>query len=70
MYANLAGEQINPPWHLDRVDQRDLPLDQVYRWRDDADGTDVEIFVLDTYVSFPSVLSHVGLSRSTVTYYV
>lgn len=48
MYANLAGEQINPPWHLDRVDQRDLPLDQVYRWRDDADGTDVEIFVLDT----------------------
>jgi subtilisin family serine protease len=43
------GEQLNPPsWGLDRIDQRDLPLDSVYRYPNGAPG--VRAYVLDTGV--------------------
>lgn len=40
------GAQPDPPWHLDRVDQRHLPLDGSYTYPGDAAGTDV--YVVDS----------------------
>lgn len=43
------GEQINPPsWGLDRIDQRNLPLDLRYRYVTEA--ANVHAYVLDTGV--------------------
>lgn len=40
--------QRNPPsWGLDRVDQRDLPLDRSYTWPESA-GRGVTVYVIDT----------------------
>ncbi len=43
----LVGDQANPPsWGLDRVDQRNLPLNNNYHW--DFDGTGVRVYVIDS----------------------
>ena len=46
----IASEntQNEPPWGLDRVDQRNLPLDDVYNY--DATGDGVTIFIADSGV--------------------
>ncbi len=47
--VRVAGEQRNPPsWGLDRVDQRRLPLDDLYRYPDTA--SNVTVYVVDTGV--------------------
>jgi subtilisin family serine protease len=46
--VHAMGEQVNPPWGLDRVDQRDLPLDARYRYPNEAQGATA--YVLDTGV--------------------
>ncbi|MEK6410976.1 MAG: S8 family peptidase [Acidobacteriota bacterium] len=39
--------QLNPPsWGLDRIDQRDLPVDSSYSYT--KDGTGVNVYVIDT----------------------
>ena len=35
-------------WGLDRIDQRQLPLDDTYMLADDVDGSGVHVYILDT----------------------
>jgi len=47
--VHALGEQVNPPsWGLDRIDQRDLPLNGTYRYPNEA--PDVTAYVIDTGV--------------------
>ncbi|MEU4999634.1 S8 family peptidase [Streptomyces sp. NPDC021622] len=46
--VSLDHTQKNPPsWGLDRIDQRDLPLDKSYTWPESA-GQGVTAYVIDT----------------------
>ena len=46
----IAGTQTNPPWGLDRIDQRDLPLNSSYTYPDVTQ--EVRAYVLDTGIRF------------------
>lgn len=47
--ARRLAEQSGATWGLDRVDERDLPLDKVYRNKDShKDGQGTHVYVLDT----------------------
>ena len=53
--------QANATWGLDRIDQRDLPLDTRYNYA--ADGTGVTVFVIDSgintsHVEFAGRINH------------
>jgi subtilisin family serine protease len=41
-----AGQQTGATWGIDRIDQRDRPLDGVYNY--DADGSGVTAYIIDT----------------------
>ncbi|MEM9383463.1 MAG: S8 family peptidase [Pseudomonadota bacterium] len=44
--SRIVGDQSNPTWGIDRVDERSLPLDNNYHW--DFTGSGVEVYVIDT----------------------
>jgi len=44
----LAGQQSDAPWGLDRIDQRDLPLDTIYQF--DTQGSGVHVYIIGTGV--------------------
>ncbi len=46
--VKLAGTEIDPPYGLDRIDQRDLPLSRSYTYA--TAGTGVRAYVIDTGV--------------------
>lgn len=45
-----AYNQSNPTWGLDRVDQRSLPLDNMYRY-DSKAGAGVDAYIVDTGIN-------------------
>ncbi|GAB3224473.1 serine protease [Glycomyces halotolerans] len=44
--VSIADTQTNPTWGLDRIDQRDLPLDNAYTYV--GDGSGVTAYIVDT----------------------
>ncbi|WP_258903848.1 S8 family peptidase [Actinokineospora sp. UTMC 2448] len=45
--ARAADTQTNPPWGLDRIDQRDRPLNQSYTYPSQG-GTGVTVYIIDS----------------------
>ena len=45
-----SDTQPNPPWGLDRIDQRDLPLNGTYRYGRTGQG--VNVFIIDTGIYY------------------
>lgn len=45
-FISVSATQLNSPWHLDRVDQRALPLDTNYGYG--TSGANTHIYILDT----------------------
>jgi subtilisin family serine protease len=44
--VELSTTQTNPPWGLDRIGQRDLPLNQTYSYT--TTGAGVNVYIIDT----------------------
>jgi subtilisin family serine protease len=47
---SISGSQSGATWGIDRVDQRDLPLNQTYTW--DATGNGVTAYIIDTGILY------------------
>jgi subtilisin family serine protease len=62
----LKATQTGAPWHLDRSDQRDLPLSSTYNHN--FDGTGVHVFVIDTGLraTHQEFAGRIGISHDTV----
>jgi aqualysin 1 len=44
----LATTQFNPPWGLDRIDQRDRPINGAYSFSNVNTGDGVHVYIIDT----------------------
>lgn len=60
--VKLAATQFDPPYGVDRVDQRDLPLSRSYTYTATTAGTGVRAYVIDTGTrrDHPEFLSRVA----------
>ncbi|CRK56037.1 Alkaline serine exoprotease A precursor [Alloactinosynnema sp. L-07] len=48
--VKMLTDQLNPTWGLDRVDQRDLPLNQKYTYNNGA--SNVTAYIIDTGINY------------------
>ncbi|RZQ64848.1 S8 family peptidase [Amycolatopsis suaedae] len=48
--ARVAGVQDNPTWGIDRIDQKNLPLDRKYNYANTA--PDVTVYIVDTGIRY------------------
>jgi aqualysin 1 len=48
--VSLEATQVNPPWGLDRIDQRDRPLNQRYYYSRTGNG--VRVYIIDTGIRY------------------
>ena len=46
----ISDTQVDPPWGLDRIDQRNLPLDDSYTY--DTTASNVHAYIIDTGIRF------------------
>jgi subtilisin family serine protease len=44
--VQIQATQTNPPWGLDRIDQRNLPLNSTYNYT--STGSPVDVYIIDT----------------------
>jgi subtilisin family serine protease len=59
--ATVHISQANPPWGLDRIDQRDRPLNQTYTYT--STGSGVDAYIIDTGIR----LSHADFGGQAVS---
>jgi uncharacterized protein affecting Mg2+/Co2+ transport len=65
--VKVAATQTNPPWGLDRIDQRDLPRNNTYNFANVTTGAGVHVYMLDSGVNpvHPEFLNANGTTRVT-----
>lgn len=65
--VRVAATQTNPPWGLDRIDQRDLPRNNTYNFANVTTGAGVHVYMLDSGVNpvHPEFLNPNGTTRVT-----
>jgi uncharacterized protein affecting Mg2+/Co2+ transport len=65
--VKVAATQTNPPWGLDRIDQRDLPRNNTYNFANVTTGAGVHVYMLDSGVNpaHPEFLNPNGTTRVT-----
>lgn len=49
--VSISGTQSSAPWQLDRTDQQNLPLNNSYSYQDNAQGSGVRVYVVDTGIN-------------------
>jgi PKD repeat protein len=49
-WVSADGMQENPPWHLDRIDQRGLPMDAKFHYN--RTGAGVTVYVIDSGIRY------------------
>ncbi|HSV41729.1 MAG TPA: S8 family serine peptidase [Nocardioidaceae bacterium] len=65
--VRASGEQVSPPWGLDRIDQQQLPLNGRFGYPAGS-GAGVHVYVVDTGINadHTEFTGRVGLSRNFV----
>ena len=65
--VSIAASQTNATWGIDRVDQRNLPLDQTYTY--DTTASSVHAYIIDTGIlaSHSQFSGRLGTSYDAVT---